>query len=302
MNLHFLDGYEFAELTAARVSAAKMGFIKNVSEAALAELHAAEEGRRRAPLHGRRAGRDGGAAPGQEIEMFDPKHPSVAFKDFTKTVLRAIARGLNMSYTSLTGDLEAVNYSSIRAGLLSERDHYPRAAALARDPLPSPRLSRVARHGTALERDPARWSPRERLLRRRMAAARLEVGGSGQRPHRCGTRDRARPRQSRQRLAAEQGRDFEDVVEEIAHELEFAEAMGVDVSGTVLRTAAANHNRRTTRPPPGADKSDGADGSRRMATKTGRRRRMPAARAAESHPPDPGAQDRPSPSRTTRAA
>jgi capsid protein len=60
--------------------------------------------------------------PGQEFAEFNPTHPTTAYKDFMKAVLRSIARGLGMAYTTLTGDLEAVNYSSIRAGLLSERD------------------------------------------------------------------------------------------------------------------------------------------------------------------------------------
>jgi lambda family phage portal protein len=36
--------------------------------------------------------------------------------------LRGVASGLNCSYTTLTGDLRSVNFSSIRQGILSERD------------------------------------------------------------------------------------------------------------------------------------------------------------------------------------
>ena len=39
-------------------------------------------------------------------------------------MLRGIASGLGVSYTSLSNNLEAVSYSSIRQGLLEERDHW----------------------------------------------------------------------------------------------------------------------------------------------------------------------------------
>jgi lambda family phage portal protein len=62
--------------------------------------------------------------PGESAKTLDMPYPNAEFAPFVKVIHRAIATGLNVSYTSLTGDLEAVNYSSIRAGLLSERDFY----------------------------------------------------------------------------------------------------------------------------------------------------------------------------------
>jgi lambda family phage portal protein len=59
---------------------------------------------------------------GMDFKAFDPEHPTANFAAFTKSVLRGVCAGLNVSYTGLSGDLEAVNYSSIRAGLLDERD------------------------------------------------------------------------------------------------------------------------------------------------------------------------------------
>ncbi len=61
---------------------------------------------------------------GVEFKPFDPQHPSTAFRDFEKAMLRGIASGLGVSYTSLANDLEAVSYSSIRQGLLEERDFW----------------------------------------------------------------------------------------------------------------------------------------------------------------------------------
>lgn len=58
--------------------------------------------------------------PGTSLEWFDPKE-SQHYADFTRAHLRAVAAGLGMPYELLTGDLEEVNYSSIRAGMVEFR-------------------------------------------------------------------------------------------------------------------------------------------------------------------------------------
>jgi len=60
--------------------------------------------------------------PGQKLNFTDPRFPMNSHKEFSQTILRAIATGLLVSYPSLANDLEGVNFSSIRAGLLDERD------------------------------------------------------------------------------------------------------------------------------------------------------------------------------------
>jgi len=58
--------------------------------------------------------------PGTSLDWFDPKEFQ-NFDGFTKAHLRTIAAGLGIPYEVLTGDLEGVNYSSIRAGLVEFR-------------------------------------------------------------------------------------------------------------------------------------------------------------------------------------
>ena len=60
----------------------------------------------------------------RSIETFDPKYPHEMYAAFVKAHLREIASAWNISYASLASDLEDVNYSSIRAGLLEDRDMY----------------------------------------------------------------------------------------------------------------------------------------------------------------------------------
>lgn len=60
--------------------------------------------------------------PGQEANYIDPRFPMSTYKEFSQAALRSVASGLLVSYPSLANDLEGVNFSSIRAGLLEERD------------------------------------------------------------------------------------------------------------------------------------------------------------------------------------
>ncbi len=59
--------------------------------------------------------------PGEDIKASEPVDVGQSFEPFLKHQLRAIARGMGLTYEQLTGDLRGVNYSSIRAGLLEFR-------------------------------------------------------------------------------------------------------------------------------------------------------------------------------------
>ena len=59
---------------------------------------------------------------GWDVKMLDPGQPTQEYDVFARHLLRKISAGLHVAYASLTGDLSDVNYSSMRAGLLVERD------------------------------------------------------------------------------------------------------------------------------------------------------------------------------------
>jgi lambda family phage portal protein len=123
IGLHMIGGYNEAALVAARAGAQKMGFLKSMPDA-------------NGNYTGDSTDSDGNAvmdsAPGQierlprgmDFAAWDPKYPHSEHGPFNKAVLRGIAAGLGVSYNSLANDLEGVNYSSIRAGLLDERDQW----------------------------------------------------------------------------------------------------------------------------------------------------------------------------------
>jgi lambda family phage portal protein len=122
VRLKNLGQYEAAELVASRVSAAKMGFIINTAAQSIPYSGAQDsQGRKYMEVE---PGSIEELPFGKDFRSFDPNHPSTAFKDFVKATLRGISAGLGVSYTSLANDLESVNYSSIRAGLLEEREEW----------------------------------------------------------------------------------------------------------------------------------------------------------------------------------
>lgn len=115
-----LNGFREASVINARVGASKMGFFTSpqgdgfngddmvddipIMEAEPASFHQLPQG--------------------VEFQSFDPDFPSAEFDSFHKSVLKGIASGMGVSYTSLANDLEATSYSSIRQGALEERDMY----------------------------------------------------------------------------------------------------------------------------------------------------------------------------------
>lgn len=120
-NLKMYSAYLESELVAARVSSAKMGFFtSNNGEEYIGDGYEDQY----TPLMNAEAGTFETLPNGVSFESFDPNHPTTAFDSFTKSALRTIASGLNISYHSLSNDLSSVNYSSLRAGSLEDRAQF----------------------------------------------------------------------------------------------------------------------------------------------------------------------------------
>jgi len=119
--LHQLGEYEEAELVAARVGACKMGFFTTPEGGSFTGQSVDGDG---AQVVEASPGTFTQLERGQEFKEFDPTHPAGNFGPFIKTALRGISSGLNISYNSLASDLEGVNFSSIRSGVLEERESW----------------------------------------------------------------------------------------------------------------------------------------------------------------------------------
>lgn len=118
LRLRHLSKYEEAEVIAARASANKIGFFESTGD----QQYTGEEdpyGNIKAP-----------SAPGEweslpvgvKAHLIDPSHPNANYPDFRKAILRGVCAGIYVNYNTLAKDLEGVSYSSIRQGVLSERD------------------------------------------------------------------------------------------------------------------------------------------------------------------------------------
>lgn len=113
ITLNQLDGFDEAELVGARINASNMAFIS-----APAPLD---------PTSDQKPTIDTEVSPGQVLEIpagytvheFSPNKPQDT--SFSTRMLRKIATSLGMSHSTLTGDLTEVNFSSIRAGTIEER-------------------------------------------------------------------------------------------------------------------------------------------------------------------------------------
>lgn len=120
--LRQLGEYENATLVNARISASKGGFFEHDVDGS-------------GPEPGEDEDIDMEVEPGTFRELprgvrfkeFNPNFPHGEYAIFHKAQLRGIASGLGVSYNSLSNDLSEVNFSSIRQGVLDERDGWKSA-------------------------------------------------------------------------------------------------------------------------------------------------------------------------------
>ncbi len=113
-----LDAFEVAAVTSARIGASKVAVWESTEDANEATAYGASP---EIPMDAE-PGTMIVAPRGYKLTDWSPEYPNIEYGEFSKAVLRSIAAGLRTSYNLLASDLEGVNYSSIRAGVLSERD------------------------------------------------------------------------------------------------------------------------------------------------------------------------------------
>jgi len=115
-----LGAFREAAVVNARIGASKMGFFTSPG----GDGFVADDYQDNTPIISAEPGSFHNLPNGVGFEAFDPQFPSNDFDGFHKSILKGIASGLGVSYTSLSNDLEATSYSSIRQGALEERDFY----------------------------------------------------------------------------------------------------------------------------------------------------------------------------------
>lgn len=121
--LNDLGGYREAAVIAARVGAAKMG-IWETPDGEPPPNDGEQPGAPGSYVTDATPGHFDFAPPGYKLHTYDPAYPHEQFDAFNKATLRGIASALGVAYNGLANDLEGVNFSSIRSGVLEERDEW----------------------------------------------------------------------------------------------------------------------------------------------------------------------------------
>lgn len=226
VELRMLGGYVEAELVAARTGAAKMGFLKYTDASAFVEPNPDAKYRLEA-----QPGVIETLPPGLDFQAWSPDHPSGAFPTFVKAMLRFVASSLGVSYNALACDLEGVNYSSMRSGLLIERDQWKMLQSFMKETLLQPvfeqwiSMSLLAGALVLDSRDPSKfldgkWEPRGWMWVDPLKDVQAGILGIG-----AGLT-------SRDKLIAEQGGDVVEVFEQLAAEQELAKENDLDLTIT----------------------------------------------------------------------
>ncbi len=233
IRLQNLGGYEEAAVIAARFGAAKMGFFTTPDGdgTALADDTDAQGNL----IQEADPGVFSVLPPGYDFKNFDPEYPHAMFGDFVKANLRGIASGLGVAYNTLSNDLEGVNFSSIRTGVLEERDNWmviqrwvietwlddlfstwlKFALASGAVKLPNGSALPVAKFdkfnaGTWQGRK-WQWVDPTKDMQANILAINSNL-------------------KTRTDVASEQGRDFEEVAQQLAREQELMQALGLGVA------------------------------------------------------------------------
>jgi lambda family phage portal protein len=217
VEMRMLNGYVEAELVAARTGAAKMGFLEYTDASSYEAPNPDAKYRIEA-----QPGVIETLPPGMKFTAWNLDHPGNAFPSFMKAMLRFVASAMGVSYNALASDLEGVNYSSMRSGLLIERDQWKMCQSLMKEQMLQPIfeswISMALLSGALVldTRDPARflegkWEPRGWMWvdpLKDVQSSILAIGAG---------------LDSRDRIIAEQGADVEEIFESLSEEKKLAE-------------------------------------------------------------------------------
>jgi lambda family phage portal protein len=238
VEMRMLGGYVEAELVAARVGAAKIGFLEHNDPESYVPPNPEAERTGRYVIEAN-PGVIEELPPGVAFKEWNPDHPATAFPQFIKAMLRFIASSMGVSYNALASDLEGVNYSSMRSGLLIERDQWKICQSMLKEnflqPIFEQWISLALLSGALVldSRDPSRfldgkWEARGWQWVDPLKDVQASILGIG-----AGLT-------SRTACIAEGGGDAEDVFEELSEENKMAEEFDLDFTLATAKPPIVN--------------------------------------------------------------
>jgi lambda family phage portal protein len=228
MTMKMLGGYEEAEVVAARAGAAKLGFIKSpIGDEFVGEpTGSGADGSKYMDFE---PGSINQLAAGQDFVGWDPSHPNTAYAEFVKAVKQTIASGLGMSYPTFSGDLEGVNFSSIRAGLLEEREEWKYLQALIIDDFCTPVFEAWLETVLTTQKVPLPLSKYEKFNSPQWTGRRWPWVDP-EKDLQASILSIDNGLMSKTEIVNEQGRDYEDVLLEIKTEKDLEQKIGVELN------------------------------------------------------------------------
>lgn len=244
--LHHMGAYEEAAIINARFGASKMGFFTKKTEAGEYTGDGSDEAGN--IISEVEPGQLETLPDGYDIKTFDPTYPSNEYDPFMKRQVKGASCGLpGATYSDLSNDLEAVNFSSIRQGTLNARDSYRTIQQLLIDVLCIPVfevwLGQGLDFGVFLVVNGKR-GPNNRLSPANFDKYNVPVfvgrGWDWVDPLKDQLANKealATCLTTRTRIASECGEDFEDILIEWAQEQELAAEYGVNLD--LLDSASA---------------------------------------------------------------
>lgn len=225
--MQMLGGYEEAELVAARAGASKMGFLISPDGDAYQGDGTDETG---TVVEDVTPGEFRTLGPGWDVKEWDPDHPNSSFEAFEKAVKRGMASGLGVSYHQLANDLESVNFSSARVAELADRDFYRSVQRWFIDHVSRPVFEAWLDAAIASQALGLPASRRERILAGATWQPRGWAWVDPQKEADGNARAYMLGVKSLSEIAADAGRDLEDVFRQMKADAELATEFGVTIN------------------------------------------------------------------------
>ena len=234
MRAHQLHGFNESAVIAARIGASKVMTLERTEEAPDATASMADGQVGGVFQMNAEAGEIMELPPGYKTGNWNPEYPHANFESFVKQAMMGISAGLDVANHNLSGDMTGVNYSSARIAELSEREQW----MVLQDWFISATCERIYADwlelsmlrgditfdisGKALPHDKfAKFANASRFQGRRWSWVdpSKEVDAS-QKQVDLGIN-------SRTNIAASQGREFDDILDELKAEQDAMDAAGI---------------------------------------------------------------------------
>lgn len=240
-----IHNFEEAAVTAAQIGASKIAALERAEEAPDATALMSDGTSGGLTQMKVEAGEMFELPPGYKLNSWNPEYPHANFESFLKACLRGLAAGLDVAAHNLTGDMTDVNYSSARIAELSERETWMILQDWLIDSLLVPiyeewlAISLLSgritfESGSALPADKyAKFSNASRFQGRRWSW--VDPAKEAQ----ANADNLANQLTSRTRITAEQGEEFDDILEELTAETAAIAAAGLLIDSPAVKPSAS---------------------------------------------------------------